>query len=452
MGGLIIHMKERIQQLNIVKQPWMLALLFVVSIPFMPEYFAPLLAGGSLLAAYYDASARGVDLQIGTLGKCILAYIAYMTLGLLYTKNVLSTLSTVAMWVVMLAVYLTLTTVLTDADRLDTAILGVTLMAGLVGLIGCLEYMLHVMLGWNVSMQFWGAMDNIVLAWFPIDLYPLPLTGSRASSTFTNPNIFAEYLVMALPFAAYYSFYGKRRNAHLASRFSLLLAAGGIAFSFSRSGYLALLAIALVFCIANIRKIMLAVITFASMMLLMPEAVIARLFSINTGDTSINIRMDIWTWGVEFVKAHPLFGVGAGIENSWELLLKSGVDQPHMHNLVLQLLVEGGLVALILFGLLGFKVLSSGISMLMRPSPSTITGVTVVAFVIGFCINSLSDFPLMTPKLVGMFLTVTGLFESAFHLHLGREYRSLKDVLFFQTPMIKPAKEPVISSRMGNPK
>lgn len=429
-------MKERLQQLNKVKEPWMLALLFAVCIPLLPEYFAPLLAGGSLLAAYYDAAARGKTLQFGTFGKCLLAYIVYMALGLFYTRNPLSTLATVAMWTAMLLVYIALTTVLTDGDRLDTAFFGIAMVAGLVGFVGCAEYMFRVMLGWDVPMQFWGPLDQIVLNWFPIDMLPYSLGGSRASSTFTNPNIFAEYLVMALPFAAYYSFYGKHRRFHLVSRLSLLLAAAGIAFSFSRSSYMALLAITLVFCIANIRKIMLAVTTLTSVMLLLPDAVINRLFSLNTVDTSINIRVNIWSSALQFFKENPLLGVGAGIQNSWDLLISVGVDQPHMHNLLLQLLIEGGLVAVILFGVLGMKVMSSGISLLMRPSStSTMLGVTMVAFTVGFGINSLGDYPLMTPKLVGIFLMTAGLFESVCRIHLGRDTDSLRKLWDFRVPI-----------------
>lgn len=421
-------MQKRWKQIrDDLKQPWLLALLFVACIPVFPEYFAPPLAGGALLAAHFDAKSNGRRIQVGILGKIMLAYMAYMAFGLLYTPNFFSTLTTVAMWVVMFLGYLALTTVLVDHERYDTALFCLCLVAGLVGTIGCIQYVLRAVFGWDLTLQFWRFIDQIVFEILPLNLLPIT-TDLRVSSTFNNPNIFAEYLIMVIPFVSYYGFSGRRTGTRTLCRFCLLAAAGGIAFSFSRGAYLALLVIALIFCAANLRKIMLIVITAASTLVLVPESVLARLFSVTGSDASTNERLHIWAAGLETIGHDPLFGMGAGVDNTWEMLLHHGINAPHMHNIVLQLLAEGGVIALGLMLFAGWKLLRGSIDMLQRSRDTRMMGVVFLAFTAAFCMDGMVDFPLLTPKLVGIFLMVLSMGDVAMKLYLDKPLEPLRQV------------------------
>lgn len=413
-----------------LKQPWLLALLFVAGIPLFPEYIAPVLAGGALLAAYFDAKKRQRQVMIGALGKVILVYIAYMAFGLLYTPHFLSTLSTVGMWAVMFLVYLAITTVLTDRSRLDTALFCISLVTGLAGLIGCVQYGLRAFLGLDISLQFWRFIDQVVFEWLPLKLLPIT-TDLRVSSTFNNPNIFAEYLVMVIPFLSYYAFSGRRTGARVLCRCCLLAAVGGVAFSFSRGCYLSLLVIALIFTVANIRKIMLIIVTAASALLLIPESVLARLFSVTGMDASVSERLDIWEAGLHTIGQDLLFGMGAGVDNTWDMLLRHGINAPHMHNLPLQLLAEGGVIALGILLLAGWRLLRGGVDMLHHSRDSRMMGVVFIAFVAAFCMDGMVDFPLLTPKLVGIFLMVLALGDAAGKLYLDQAMQPLTDTAPF---------------------
>ena len=107
----------------------------------------------------------------------------------------------------------------------------------------------------GVPQQFWAWIDKVLYQWFPM---PLNLSdfGMRVSTTFNNPNIAAEYFIMVLPLVIYYAFSGRRSRIRILCRCCLLAALGGIAFSFSRGSYLALLCIVAVLCIANYRKLL----------------------------------------------------------------------------------------------------------------------------------------------------------------------------------------------------
>lgn len=421
-------MKVSIQQIRMsLKQPWVLSVLFAVCIPVFPEYVCPPLAAASLIAACADAKARRRPLSVGRLGKFILAYIAWMALGLIYSRLILTTLATVMMWVSMFAVYLAMTTVLTDSRRLDTMLCGISLVSGTVGVIGCFEYVARATFGWKVSLQFWYFLDKIVFKWLPLTLMP-DSVNLRVCSTFNNPNIMAEYLIMVIPFVAYYAFSGKRTGGRLFCRVCLLAAVGAVAFSFSRGCYFALLVIALIFCFANIRRIMVFIASFATIMLVLPDSVIRRFFSVSGSDTSINERLRIWTAGIQEFLHNPVLGMGAGTNITWAYLIKNGINAPHMHNLFLQLLAEGGLVALVIMLAAGWKLFRTGYVLAYRTAESRMAGVALIAFTASFCTIGLIEFPFMTPKLVGVFLMVISLADCAARIYLKREMQPLREI------------------------
>ena len=191
---------------------------------------------------------------------------------------------------------------------------------------------------------------------------------------------------------------------------------------------MALLVIALIFCAANLRKIMLIVITAASTLVLVPESVLARLFSVTGSDASTNERLHIWAAGLETIGHDPLFGMGAGVDNTWEMLLHHGINAPHMHNIVLQLLAEGGVIALGLMLFAGWKLLRGSIDMLQRSRDTRMMGVVFLAFTAAFCMDGMVDFPLLTPKLVGIFLMVLSMGDVAMKLYLDKPLEPLRQV------------------------
>lgn len=409
---------------NSLRQPWLLSVLFIALIPIFPEYISIPLAIGSVWMASKDAKIRRQPLSVGTLGKLILLYIAYMAFGVLYSPNPLNSISTLLMWVVMFAVYMSMTTVLCSKHRFDTALFCIVLVAGIVGVIACGQY-LFALLGANTSMQFWGWIDRVLYEWFPM---PLNLSdfGLRTSSTFNNPNIAAEYLVMILPFAVYYAFDGKRTRVRMLCRICLLAAVCGIAFTFSRGSYLALLAIVAVLCIANIRKITVIFMSAVSLLVLIPDTVMQRLFSIAGSDGSINERWSIWAVSIDGILESPIFGRGPGIQNSWDMLMAAGIDAPHTHNLVLELLVEGGVIALILMILVGWKMLRGGIRMVFQgDSESRMLGIAFIGFVAAFCTHSMVDFPLLSPKLVAVFLMIIAFADCARTLYMREKLQPM---------------------------
>ena len=324
------------------------ALLLICAIPLFPEYIAPVLAIISVFVAAADARQRGTGLQLGGVGKLLLVYIAYLAVGVLYSEHKFNSLCDCLMWLVMLLAYITVVTVVYDRNRFKVASFLVTVCVGIVGAIACLQYVARLFIDSDIPNQLWGFVDRIFYQYFPMDVN-IYHSDHRVASTFNNPNIMAEYLVMMLPLCIFSGFDGKRTSLQLLSRLCLLFGVFGIALSFSRGAYLALLSMLLLIIVTHLRRITPFLLSIVAAVSLIPEAVVTRFLEIgSTSDSSISQRFAAWDAAIQAVLQHPILGLGPGIMNFQEFMAAHGVYQPHAHNVVLQILACGGFIALFL--------------------------------------------------------------------------------------------------------
>lgn len=405
------------------------AVLLTCLVPFFPEYCAPLLAIGSVIAAAYDARARQAAIQIGTLGKVLLIYIVYMIIGIIYSDHPLNSLSTAAMWAVMFGSYLSLSTVICNRHRLHAVLFVIALVAAAIGLISGIQYLLLQRYGTIIPNQLWLPLDELFYRYFPLNI-DLHMADHRPCGTFNNPNILGEYLVMVLPFIGYYGFSEFRTRRSLLARACLFVAVLGIASSMSRGAYLAVLAMVLLVFLFNLRfkRITPLALCAVAAVSLLPEAVTGRFLSIGQGSSDFAIFERFETWGIaiETIVKHPLFGLGPGISNFWDRLQATGVTTPHSHNLVLQVMVEGGFIALFLLCSIALKILQNSLELANRRRRGNSLGNALIIFVVAFVVYGMVDYPFLSPKLVGVFLTVIGLSEAIFRIYLRQPTLSLR--------------------------
>lgn len=431
------------------KSPWRLSILSAMVMPLFPEFLAPVLAMLSLVTALLDARRCGRGVRIKPLGWVLLVYILYTGVGALYSETTLISVGTWLMWCCMFLVYLAMANVLTDRQRFNTALFTMTVVAGAVGGIACVQYVANALLDIPLPWCVWQELEELVYANFPLSL-SLGARGVRACATFSNPNLLAEYLTMVFPFMIYSAFVGRRTRAQIGCRVCLLLAAGGIAFSFSRGSYVAVAIIAVVLCITNAKKIVLILLGFSSVVTIIPESVLARLFSIRNTDTdaSIGERVDIWRICLDAIREQPVFGYGPGVQNSWDLIVAGGVNAPHAHNLVLQLLIEGGIIALVLMVFLGGRMFAVSVRLARHPSRSQevrMLGILFVTFVLAFCAESMVEYPFLTPKLVMTFTTILGMADATRQVYMDESISQTGQLLrrcFARLPFTRSAQKP----------
>ena len=418
-----------LQRIQVIKAEGFLFLACVSAIaliPLLPEYFSPVLAIVAVFLAAKDAHARGTVIQVGVLGKLLLLYIAYMAFGIAYSSHKMNSLATVAMWLVMFLVYLSLTTVLHNRHRLHCALFFVAAAAGTIGLIACFQYLYRMVFGQDsLSNQFWLRIDEWFYQYFPLEIN-LDMGTNRSASTFTNPNMLAEYLVMVTPIAGYYGFCGKRTAPRLLARAFTVLAVFGIIMSFSRGAYLALLSMLLLIIVTHLRKLTPFMMCLVAAVSLVPEAIIGRLLSIGQGGHAIFERLEAWEVAMEAIVRSPLIGMGPGVSNFWDFLLKMGVNVPHAHNLILQVLVEGGFIALFLLCLVATRLLQDSLTLLNRSRQAAPVGRVFLMFAVAFIVHGMVDYPFLSPKLIGIFCMVLGFFDTMSGTYLTNRITPLK--------------------------
>ncbi len=424
-----------------ITEKWKIAIICISLIPILPEYLAPVLAAISFYFAYADAKDDMRKMHIGVTGRIIIIYIGYTALGLVYSSNFASTLQTVLMHLTMLMAYLSIFNIITGRKKLDFVFLAISISAGISGLIAFIQYIAYVFFR-SGSTYIWDFADEIVFDYLPIKVM-LANPNGRMSSTFNNPNIFAEFMIMAFPFAVYYSFIGINNTYRKICTGAIFSIAFGIAFSFSRSGYVALILIMLFYAVSKIRKYTMVITGVLSAFLICQRPVVERFFSIPDIDTSTEKRLDIWSQGIKVITERPIFGHGAGVENIWNILKKQGIDIPHMHNIFIQILSEGGIIGLIIFIGIIWQILRTAFVLIEEESYAHIVGITLIAFIIGFLATGMTDFPLMTPKLVGMFLLVAGIADGGAKIYIVRQPVSVLGNIF-TTSTFKKIKDSIL--------
>ena len=433
------NLKEFVADL---KCSYLRSLLLIALIPLFPEYLSFFFAIAAFFFARKDIRLQNKKIRIGTIGKLLFVYCAYITITAVFSEYKLQCIAIALMWWFFFLVYLTIVNLITDEDRMDSFLMCITGVAGIIGLIACVQYLLNSNFG-----SIWSWLDEIVFNMVPFEICTTSYQ-IRAYSSFANPNMLAQYLVMIAPFVICFNFVERRRKLRLFSRISLLLTFAGILFSFSRGAYIALLVLCIALIVINIRRKFATVLLYViSAIIFLPKEVVTRLFSVRTGisssgevaetvmnsvdtsivmnntsetlahvttDVAINQRWQIWIESIGHILERPFFGYGVGTEPSTNIFKGINIAAPHAHNLILQLLLEGGIFALILMSLIGFQTIKNGFRLIRGGTNASFWyAFATLAFVTCFVLHGMVDYPLTTPKLVCSFITALAIIEQS---------------------------------------
>ena len=420
-GG--ITLKQTVSDIKSeLQQPYFCSLLTISLVPIFPEYVSFLLVVIAAFFAILDLRKMNRRVRLGFIGKLLTAYCGYQTLTCIISTHPLQSFIVSLMWWFFLLAYLVVANLLTDKRRTDRFLMCLTASAGIVGLIACVQYRINFFTDSNTG-NLWAWLDDIVFKIVPFDIFHLNYA-LRAYSTFPNPNMLAQYLVMAAPFVACYNFMEQRhKRTRFFSRVCLFLTFAGVMFSFSRGGYVAMILLAVAIVILNIRHRFAEVSLYVvSTILFLPEEVVNRLFTIKKGishsnsiadqlassnqpkartttpttsittsdiinnagaETAISERWHIWVEAFTRFLDRPLFGYGAGTQPTFAIYENIGIKAPHAHNIVLQLLLEGGIIALCIVAFIGYKTVRNGFVMMRNGYNSSFwIGFSLMAFAI----------------------------------------------------------------------
>ena len=252
----------------------------------------------------------------------------------------------------------------------------------------------------------------------------------RVYGPLENPNLLAGYLIPILPIALIALLRWRSWPQRLFAASALLLGSSALFLSYSRGGWLGMVAalgVAVLLLVLRQtrywpplwrRLFPLLLIAVAVCVLVVAvtqiEPLRIRVMSLaaGRGDSSNNFRINVWLAAIEMIQERPWLGIGPG--NSAFNLIYPLYQQPKFnalsaYSVPLELLVEGGIPNLIAgLGLL-FASLRAGLSQLKGESSWALPALAAVAAIAGLCIQGATDTIFFRPEvqLIGWFCLAT---------------------------------------------
>ena len=205
-----------------------------------------------------------------------------------------------------------------------------------------------------------------------------PQARAKINGTFVwlGPNelaaFFATYSFVLLGIL----FFDKSKLRRLFFLVLIILSLYCVLFLFSRGAYLAILAGIFFFCFLKAKKLLipiLFIIIFWNVIL--PKQVVDRINETRTEegtlDTSSETRIIMWQRAFQLFKESPI--TGSGFNTIWFM----GLELGDTHNIYLKVLAEQGIIGIVIFLILLFKALSSGISLYLKTNDNFLKGLGV---------------------------------------------------------------------------
>ncbi|MBR3150087.1 MAG: O-antigen ligase family protein [Eubacterium sp.] len=397
---------------------WWLMFVLGASMLF-PEYIAPLFVFILYIYFIFHFKKTGRNAKLGTMGKGIFAYLIFMLVSSIWSKTHMASILIALLWLGCFLTYIMVANVVNTKEKLKFAITAVNVSAGIIGLIATLEiitFHLSKQTGMHFVIPnplFYGINDR-VFDFLPVEIVNKPYR-TRASATFDNPLILATYLVITTPFCAFGSVYFRHSRNRKISRACLVFAISGIVCTFSRGAYIAVGMSILIMLISN-RRIFKKLFPFVFILAITIPIGLALRYSHSNGDflASTSHRIDIWKYSFDMFLHHPIIGLGCGTDNIHTLLRDTyGIDRAHTHNLMLQMIVEGGIVG-VAFAAAVVVIIAKRLYGLYEHKEYRYRPFAVLytASITGFVVMSMFEFTLQSAKEMMTFFILLGLIEA----------------------------------------
>ena len=291
-----------------------------------------------------------------------------------------------------------------------TCVLAFMIPAGVVAFIGIVQYILGMApSGWIDQTLFSGIT-------------------SRAVSIFNNPNILGLYLAISFPMVLL-SFYHRASNVKVLGGIATAFVLVCIAFTYSRSAWVALLFGGIAFALMTSPRGILWIIPSAGAGVLaylaFPNSIGARIGNFaSLADSANSYRMAVWNSSWNMLPELIFGGVGLGEEafkTAYINYAAAGTQSAmHSHNLYMQIVLQLGLIGLLLFFaalfVIGRKCFSSSLTS-SAGKDILLTSRAALAGAMALLAAGLFDYTWYNFRVFFMFWALLGIACAAINLH-----------------------------------
>lgn len=240
----------------------------------------------------------------------------------------------------------------------------------------------------------------------------------RIYSVFTNPNIFAEYLVMTIPLGVGLMWYTKSMKKKMLFMAGVGLLLIALVMTMSRGGWLGIFVAAFIFVlIVDKRLLLLSIPIILIMIPFLPKSILERFISIGSNvDSSILYRTKIYDITFHLIKDNFINGVGFGyipFKQVFETYIRT-MPIYHAHNTFLEIFAEGGIIGLLVFLYMIFSILKNANLYLAKSDDKYIKylGAGAIASLFGILANGMTEHILYMPRIIFTFWILIGIIIS----------------------------------------
>ena len=383
----------------------------VIGSPILPT---TLLAGLCLLCVvslvWKLATDRSFRMKTSSLNVFVVFFAGALVLGTLQSFTFVKSAQILLIYLSYILFYFVLVGTVDTAKKWKALVVSFVLMGCFVALYGILQNFTGVS-----STQSW------------VDSEMFTSIKTRVYSTFDNPNVLGEFLVIMIPTTAALLWANKKHGHKMIYTFVMLAMCACIVFTWSRGAWLGVaIAVALFLLVMDKRWGLVGVVALFAIpfILSMDNPIVARLLSIgNTKDTSTAYRVSIWQASVKLIGDFWLSGIGLGSDAFSMIYPKYALAGAnfalHSHNLFLQIWVEMGLFGIVSFIALVIAFVRQSFSLYIyrkRGGICTTVILAAAAGVLGYLFQGLTDNVWYNYKMLLIFWIVLGLVSSGVNI------------------------------------
>jgi len=246
---------------------------------------------------------------------------------------------------------------------------------------------------------------------------------SRVYSTMENPNDYAAYLLLTMPYFIVAFLESKSKKVKLLLLALTILVLVNLVLTSTRAAWIAFAIGVFVFVFLKNRKLIpLIIIVGVAAIPFLPDSIISRLSSVGKDSSSL-YRIDIWKGSLAMLKDYWITGIGLGPETPMKLFANySRIKTPaHSHMLPIEIWLEMGLAGIISFIWFAMRMVKKSFISIYRTKNAFLNNVIAasVASYAAILAMGLTDYVWFYPRTMYMFWFNTAIFIAAVNMALS---------------------------------
>ncbi|MCL2204264.1 MAG: O-antigen ligase family protein [Defluviitaleaceae bacterium] len=256
---------------------------------------------------------------------------------------------------------------------------------------------------------------------------------ARLHSTFGNPNNDAKAWTMLLPLLMALIITVKCDKKRLLLMGVMALSVAALALTYSRAGYIALVAGVGVFVLLSApRLVPIGLVAFIAAIPFLPAGIIDRMLTLGT-DTSSVFRFNIWLGVLDMLRDYWVQGIGMGPDAFLRIYDRYANEiawrAVHAHNTFLDIFAHSGIGALLAFAAYLFGLFKGGI-LARKKVPDTEHKIFLAAGIASlsvFIVFGMGEYMWFYPRVMLVFWIIAGLLTATTNGEITRDLLSDED-------------------------